>query len=120
MPMKSLTLIGAASVALLFPGSVLALDEIVGEWAVDAESCRESRLVFDFEGNHTALVAEEGRWQALGTAAYRREDNLLIITTGEVEERIEIVTQERDRLVLRNRNSPAGDITTELVRCPSY
>jgi hypothetical protein len=118
--MKPLALIGAASVAPLLPGSALAMDEIVGEWSVDAENCRESRLVFDFEGKHTAVVAEEGRWKALGTAAYRREGNLLIIATGEVEERIEIVTQERDRLVLRNRNSMMGDITTELVRCPSF
>jgi hypothetical protein len=120
MPMKSLALIGAASVALLFPGSVFATDEIVGEWAVDAESCRESRLVFDFEGNHTAVVAEEGRWKALGTAEYRREGDLLIITHGDGEERVEIVVQERDRLVLRNPDSPLGDMTTELVRCPTF
>lgn len=118
--MKPLALIGAASVALLFPGSVLAMDEIVGEWAVDAESCLESRLIFDFEGNHWAVVAEDGRWESLGVAAYRVEGELLIITHSDGEERVEIIAQERDRLVLRNPDSPAGDMTTELVRCPSY
>lgn len=108
------------TVALLLPASALAMDEIFGEWAVDAESCRESRLIFDIEGNHSAVVAEDGRWQSLGVAAYKVEGNLLIITRGDSEERIEIVVQERDRLVLRNRNSPLGDVTTELVRCPAY
>lgn len=109
------------TVGLLLPASVLAMDEIVGEWAVDAESCRESRLIFDIEGNHSAVVAENGRWQSLGVAAsYRVEGDLLIITHSEGEERVEIVIQERDRLVLRNPNSPMGDMTTELVRCPSY
>lgn len=107
-------------VALLLPASALAMDEIVGEWALDAESCRESRLIFDIEGNHSAVVAEDGRWQSLGVAAYRLEGNQLIITHSEGEERVEIVVQERDRLVLRNRNSPMGDVTTELVRCPAY
>jgi hypothetical protein len=105
---------------LLLPASVLAMDEIVGEWAVDAESCRESRLIFDIEGNHSAVVAEHGRWQSLGVAAYRVEGDMLIITHSEGEERVEIVIQERDRLVLRNPNSALGDMTTELVRCPAY
>jgi hypothetical protein len=56
------------TVGLLLPASVLAMDEIVGEWAVDAESCRESRLIFDIEGNHSAVVAEDGRWESLGVA----------------------------------------------------
>jgi hypothetical protein len=108
------------TVGLLLPASVLAMDEIVGEWAVDAESCRESRLIFDIEGNHSAVVAEDGRWESLGVAAYRVEGDVLIITHSEGEERVEIVVQERDRLVLRNPDSPLGDMTTELVRCPSY
>ena len=108
------------TVGLLVPASVLAMDEIVGEWAVDAESCRESRLIFDIEGNHSAVVAEDGRWESLGVAKYRVEGDVLIITHSEGEERVEIVVQERDRLVLRNPNSPLGDMTTELVRCPSY
>ena len=108
------------TLALLVPAGALALDDIVGEWSVDTESCRESRLVFDFEGIHSTLVADEGRWKALGSAEYRREGDLLIVTTGDVEERLEIIVSERDRLVLRNPKSALGDITTELVRCPAY
>lgn len=105
---------------LLLPASALGIDEVVGEWALDAESCRESRLVFDIEGNHWAVVAGDGRWESLAVAEYRREGDLLIITHGDGEERVEIVVQERDRLVLRNPDSPLGDITTELVRCPTF
>ena len=105
---------------LLLPGSAIASDELIGEWAVDAESCRESRLIFDGEGNHSAVVAEDGRWQTLSVAAYRLEDNQLIITHSEGEERIEIVIRGRDRLVLRNLFSAIGDVTTEFVRCPTY
>ena len=96
------------------------LDVIVGEWAVDAESCGEMRLVFNFEGIHEALVAEEGRWQSMGAAEYRRHGDVIIIKAGDVEERVEILVEERDRLVLRNRESAAGDMTTELVRCPTF
>lgn len=105
------------ALALLLPGSAIAMDEIVGEWAVDDESCRESRLIFDIEGNHSAVMAEDGRWEILAVAAYRREGDLLLISHGEVEERVEIVVVDRERLVLRNRSSPLGDITTEFVRC---
>lgn len=108
------------TVALLLPAGAMAMDEIVGEWSVDAESCRESRLVFDIEGKHYAMVAEEGRWQMLSPAEYEREGDVLIIRHGATEERIEILQQQRDRLVLRNRESAAGDLTTELVRCPAF
>lgn len=108
------------AVALLMPASAMALEDIVGEWSVDAESCRESRLVFDFEGNHYAMVAEEGRWQMLSAAEYAREGDVIIIRQEGTEERIEILEQQRDRLVLRNRESAAGDLTTELVRCPTF
>jgi len=106
--------------ALLLPGSALANDGIVGEWALDAEGCTESRLVFDTEGNHLAVAAEDGRWETLAVAAYRVEGDLLIITHSEGEERIQIVEQERDRIVLHNSGHPMGEITTELVRCPAY
>jgi hypothetical protein len=106
--------------ALLLPASALANDGIIGEWALDAEGCTESRLVFDVEGNHSAIVAEEGRWETLAVAAYRVEGDLLIITHSEGEERIQIVEQERDRIVLHNAGHPMGEITTELVRCPAY
>lgn len=108
----------APLIALLLPGTALATDGIVGEWALAAEGCTESRLVFDNEGNHSALVAEEGRWETLAVAAYRVEGNLLIITHSEGEERVEIVAQEPDRIVLHNREHPMGAIKTELVRCP--
>jgi hypothetical protein len=106
--------------ALLLPASALANDGIVGEWALDAEGCTESRLVFDIEGNHSAVVAEDGRWETLAVAAYRVEGDLLIITHSEGEERIRIVEQERDRIVLHNPGHPMGEITTELVRCSAH
>lgn len=107
-------------VMLLAPAAAIAEDHVIGEWSVDAESCREMRLIFDFEGNHSSVIAEEGRWLTLDVAPYRREGDLLIVDAEAGEERLEILASERDRLVLRNRNSPMGDMTTELVRCPAY
>ena len=104
--------------ALMLPGSALATDGIVGEWALDAEGCTESRLVFDIEGNHSAAVAEDGRWETIGVGTYRVEGELLIIIHSEGVERILLVVQERDRIVLHNPDHPMCDITTELVRCP--
>lgn len=116
------TLRGVPILAALLPFAVLALepDPIVGEWAVDRASCREARLVFTFEGTKESLVAEDGRWKSLGAAEYWREGDVLIIRHGDTEERIEILEQQRDRLVLRNRESAGGDVTTELVRCPTF
>jgi hypothetical protein len=105
--------------ALLLSAGALAADGIVGEWALDAEGCLESRLVFDGEGNHSAVVAENGRWETLSVAPYQVEGDLLIITHGEGEQRIRIVALERDRVVLHNADHPMGDITTELVGCPA-
>lgn len=56
----------------------------------------------------------------MGAAEYRREGDLLVVTKGDVEERLEIIVAERDRLLLRNPESALGDVTTELVRCPAY
>jgi hypothetical protein len=98
----------------------MASEDIIGEWALDAESCAESRLVFDIDGNHSSMVAGDDGWEYLATAAYQVDGTQLTITQGEIAERIQIVVQERDRLVLRNPESAMGDITTELVRCPAY
>lgn len=108
------------AVVLLAPASAMALDDIVGAWAVDGASCRESRLILDFEGNYSTVIADEGRWRSTGVAAYRREGNSLVVTSGEGEERLEILVEERDRLVLRNRASPPANNTMELLRCPAY
>lgn len=104
---------------LLLPASALALDAIVGEWALDAESCRESRMTFTHDGAHEALIAEDGRWQSLAAGEYRREGDVLIISMGETEQQLQVLVAEGDRLVLRNPDSGIGDLTTELVRCPT-
>jgi hypothetical protein len=106
--------------ALLLPAGALALEDIVGEWSGDPDSCREMRLIFDFEGNHSSVIAEDGRWRTLAAAPYRREGDVLIVDSADGEERLEIIVAERDRLVLRNRSSLMGDMSTELVRCPAY
>lgn len=102
---------------VLIPGYALATDDLIGEWALDAESCAEARLIFDAEGNHSSIIVSGGHREILGVTVYRREGDLLIISHADGEQTIEIVVSEPERLVLRNRDSPFGDMTTEFVRC---
>jgi hypothetical protein len=121
-----------AAVMLAFlPGLAAAIDleTVMGEWAIDADSCAESRLTFTIDFMHEALVAEDGRWQSLGAAEFSIDGDTLIIqaespTGGAAEQRLQVVTAERDRLVLRNDNADHAELvgtdTLELVRCPAY
>lgn len=98
-------------------GSHAADTSIVGEWAVDESSCAESRLVFDAEGRHSAILMEDGVWRTLGSARYQVEGKELIIQQGESLERVSIKTHSAEALTLHNPDSLLGPITTTFVRC---
>lgn len=115
--------------ALLIPAAshALALDDVVGEWAIDADSCTESRLTFTIDQMHEALMAEDGRWVSLAAAPFSIEDHSIVIHPADGapdEQRLTVVTLERDRLVLRTadaaRAATIGTDTLTLVRCPAY
>ena len=131
MSTRFLSTILAGCLLTLPPGIAIAIDleTVMGEWAIDAESCAESRLTFTIDFVHEALVAEDGRWQSLATAPFSIEDNAVIIHARDadgaaLDQRLQVVTAERDRLVLRTEDAAraelAGTDTLELVRCPAY
>lgn len=116
---------------VLLPGIAAAIDleSVMGEWAMDADSCAESRLTFTIDFMHEALVAEDGRWQSLAAAPFSIDGDTLVIQSegldgDTTEQRLVVETAERDRLVLRNEDSAlaeqVGTDTLELVRCPAY
>lgn len=94
----------------------------VGEWGIDEEMCAESRVVFTADGLHEARILEDGQWQTLASAPYRREGNTLIVEVDGVEDRLEVLEESADRLVLRNadeaRHEALGIDRLELERCP--
>lgn len=110
------------------PAMAIDLEDIMGEWAVDAESCRDARLTFTIDQMHEALVAEGGRWVSLAAAAFDIEGDIIVIHTSAdgttPEQRLRVVAAERDRLVLRTddaaRAELAGTDTLTLVRCPAF
>lgn len=94
----------------------------VGEWALDDAFCDQSRIVFTADGLHESRVLEDGSWKSLASAPYRREGDMLTIETPETTERLEVLEESSDRLVLRNtdveRHRRLGTTSLELVRCP--
>ncbi len=120
-----------ACVLAFLSGSAAAtdLETVMGEWAIDAESCSESRLTFTIDFMHEALVAEDGRWKLLAAAEFSFDGDTLVIHASGPDgtagaQRLHIVTAERDRLVLRNQDTALSEVvgidTLELVRCPAY
>ncbi|MEQ8484635.1 MAG: hypothetical protein RIB46_09750 [Pseudomonadales bacterium] len=114
---------------LFVPTLALAVDleDVVGEWAVDAESCPESRLTFTIDQMHEALMAEDGRWVSLAAAPFSIDGESIVIQPADGlpgGQRLAVVTAERDRLVLRTgdaaRAAAIGTDTLTLVRCPAY
>lgn len=115
----------------LVPTPVLALDleEVMGEWSVDADSCDEMRLTFTIDFMHEAVVIEEGRRQTLSVSEFSIDADTLVIHAEDPlgarsVQRLKAVVVERDRLVLRSDNDAlAGKIgtdTLQLYRCPAY
>lgn len=120
-----------AATLILLPGVAAAtdLETVMGEWAIDAGSCAESRLTFTIDFMHEALVAEDGRWKSLAAAEFSIDGDTVVIHANSpvgnaTEQRLQVVTAERDRLVLRNQDAAlskqVGTDTLELVRCPAY
>src|SRR5690606_12184667 len=118
----------AAYLLALLSGSVAAadLETVLGEWAIDAESCAESRLTFTIDFMHEALVAEDGRWKSLAAAEFSIDGDTVVIHASGPDgnagaQRLQIVAAERDRLVLRNQDTALSELvgtdTLELVRC---
>jgi len=115
---------------MLLPTATMAidLDDIMGEWAIDSESCQHSRLTFTIDQMHEALVAEGGRWVSLAAAEFSIEGDTIVIHAsaggGTTQQRLQVITAERDRLVLRTgdeaRAEAVGTDTLELLRCPAF
>lgn len=103
------------------------LEDIIGEWAVDADSCAESRLTFTIDQMHEALMAENGRWVSLDAAPFSIDDDTIVIRRPDGqpdEQRLAVIARGRDHLVLRTadaaRAAAIGTDTLTLVRCPAY
>ena len=111
---------GAILCAAMVPAAALAGQE-VGEWAMDAGWCEEARLVFTADGTHESRMFDEGGWQSLASAPYRREGDVLVIDNPGETERLEVLEESAERLVLRNadpeRRRQTGVMQIELVRC---
>lgn len=107
---------------ILLSSALPAATAEVGEWGIDAEMCAESRVVFTADGLHQAQMLQDGQWQALASAPYRRDGNILIVEADGAEERLEVLEESAGRLVLRNadeaRQEALGIDRLELERCP--
>lgn len=114
-------LVGFVGLTLLSSALLAATGE-VGEWGIDAEFCAESRVVFTADGLHQAWMLEDGQWQVAVSAPYRRDGNFLIVDVDGVEDRLEVLEESAERLVLRNtdeaRHEALGIDRLELERCP--
>lgn len=108
------------------PACALDLEDIMGEWSMDADSCIESRVTFTIDQMHEALIAENGRWVSLAAAPFTIDGDTILIedSPAGAEHRLEVVSVERDRLLLRTddeeRAAAIGTDSLALVRCPSY
>jgi hypothetical protein len=107
----------AAGLALAEP------DQLAGEWAIDG-NCRESRMVFDFEGGFDLRVAEDGRWKPLYGGRWSRSGKRVEMTVGEVREHWQIESISTDSAVLVNIDGPVdrdlGIGYLSLTRCPAF
>ena len=95
---------------------------IVGEWSPEPELCADSRLSFTADGRHEALLADAGGWLVLASGRYEQDGRRLRIDfEGEVQWR-EIVSVDRQRLVLRHDDDALAEVTgghdVVLHRCP--
>lgn len=111
------------------PAVALDLEEVIGEWSVDADSCNDMRLTFTIDFIHESIVIEEGRRQTLAVSEFSIDGDTLVIHAEDplgarTAQRLKAVVVERDRLVLRSENEAlAGKIgtdTLQLYRCPAY
>ena len=84
---------------------------IIGEWSPEPELCADSRLTFTAEGRHEALMADAGSWLVLASGRYDQDGRRLRIDfEGEVQQR-EIVSVDRQRLVLRHDDEALAEVT---------
>lgn len=95
---------------------------IVGEWSPEPELCADSRLTFTADGRHEALMADAGGWLVLATGRYDQDGRRLRIDfEGDVQQR-ELVSVDRQRLVLRHDDDALAEVTgghdVVLHRCP--
>jgi hypothetical protein len=106
---------------LVVPGS-LAADALIGEWAIDADWCAESRFTFTADGRHEALVNDDG-WQVLASGRYTRAGDRITVVTHTGDDHLQVLAVDERRLVLRNESAALreaiGTDTLELVRCPA-
>jgi hypothetical protein len=116
---------------LALPLLVLAdpdLDPLVGEWSIstteEAGDCADMRMVFDFEGNYSLRVADEGRWQTLMHGQWRRDGDRIVTETDGRSERMAFEIESRDRMVLVSEEGPIdrelGVGYLDLGRCAAY
>lgn len=120
---RTLTAIATATalLSLFTTASLAAPGSEVGEWAVSAESCATSRLIFTANGKHKTKMFQGGKWQELATAPYRRGGNRITIIYAEHNDELEILDESAERLVVRNLDEAQmkalGMESITLIRC---
>lgn len=106
---------------LIVPAMAISSDALVGEWSTDAQTCASGRVTYTADGRHEGLVFEDGQWRTLATGSYRLEGQRLVVRAGDVEDRLDIVSADDERLVLRNadpaRMRAIGVESVSFVRC---
>lgn len=104
------------------------LDPLVGEWSVstteEAGDCAEMRMVFDFEGNYAARIADDGRWKALFNGRWNRDGEQIVTETDGQRETLAVEAESYERIVMVSSKGPVdralGVGYLDLGRCPAY
>ncbi len=111
-------------ILLLLPLSLAAQpDALIGEWSMDAESCREARLTYTAAGVHEALMLEEGTWKIKASGRYTRDGSRITVDIGgNRKDELIVVSVDDSTLVMRNadeaRMQALGLDSVTLTRCP--
>ena len=120
-PLLTATVVMAVIVTTVAPAR--AADALVGEWALDAGQCADTRIVYTADGRNEAWMMRDGGWSKLSSGSYTHSGAELVVEANGQRDQLHIVRLDAEVLELRNadkeRMAQIGRDTVGFVRCPA-